>query len=398
MIQKGHWVLLPAPMVLDEENLRLSPLGVVPQRDRRPQTICDYMFFSVNLDTLPLAPSESMEFSKALWRILQQVSTADPRLGPVHLSKIDIADGFYIIWINPNDVPKLGVMFPGAPCDEPLIGLPLVLPMGWMKSPPLFTAATETVADLANQQLQANGPSTQHRLDLLSEAAPLPEHEGPPQYRGTAAAPIPALVTPSDRPCAALKSWDVYVDDFIGMIQGNHKHRRHVKRVLIHALDSVFRKLDKKDGPHCQEPSSIKKMKKGDATWATRKIILGWTVDTLAMTVELPPHRVERIFELLDSVTPGQRRISINKWQTLVGELRSMVLAIPGGRAIFSVLQEVLKHCCDNGSRVRLTSGVHSILHDFRGLARDLARRPTRIAELVPASLPATLGAQDTAG
>jgi hypothetical protein len=74
-----------------------------------------------------------------------------------------------------------------------------------------------------------------------------------------------------------------------------------------------------------------------------------------------------------------------------------MVLAIPVGRGLFSVLQEVLKHRCDNGSRVRLTSGVHSVLQDFRGLARDLARRPTRIAELVPASLPATLGAQDAA-
>jgi hypothetical protein len=75
-----------------------------------------------------------------------------------------------------------------------------------------------------------------------------------------------------------------------------------------------------------------------------------------------------------------------------------MVLAIPGGRGLFTVLQEVLKHCCENGSCVRLTSRVHIVLHDFRGLARDLTRRPTRIAELVLASLPSTLGAQDTAG
>jgi hypothetical protein len=75
-----------------------------------------------------------------------------------------------------------------------------------------------------------------------------------------------------------------------------------------------------------------------------------------------------------------------------------MVLAIPRDRGFFSVLQEVLKHWCDNGHRVRLTAGVHSVLHDFRWLASDLSRHPTRIAELVPASLPATLGAQDAAG
>jgi hypothetical protein len=31
MIHKGHWVLLPARLVLDDNNLQLSPLGVVPQ-------------------------------------------------------------------------------------------------------------------------------------------------------------------------------------------------------------------------------------------------------------------------------------------------------------------------------------------------------------------------------
>jgi hypothetical protein len=115
------------------------------------------------------------------------------------------------------------------------------------------------------------------------------------------------------------------------------------------------------------------------------------------MTVELPPHRVERILELLNSVPPRQLRISTNKWQKLIGGLRYMVLAVPGGIGLFSVLQEVLKHRCDNGHRFRLAAGVHSVLHDFRGLKSDRSWRPTRIVELVPASLSATLGAQDAA-
>jgi hypothetical protein len=96
-----------------------------------------------------------------------------------------------------------------------------------------------------------------------------------------------------------VKAWDVYVDDFIGMVQGGSAHRRHVKRTLLHALDTVFRKLEPGDDPHRQEPASLKKMRKGDATWATRKAILGWTIDTIAKTIELPPHRIQRLFELL---------------------------------------------------------------------------------------------------
>jgi hypothetical protein len=71
MMHNVQWVLLPAHLVMDETNLRLSPLGVVSQRDRRPRTIFDYSFFSVNLDTVPLAPQESMQFGRALHRVLQ---------------------------------------------------------------------------------------------------------------------------------------------------------------------------------------------------------------------------------------------------------------------------------------------------------------------------------------
>jgi hypothetical protein len=111
-----------------------------------------------------------MQFGRALWRILSTVHQADPRLGPVFLSKIDIADGFYRIGVNANDVPKLGVVVPTLPGQPKIIGFPLVLPMGWMQSPPLFTAATETVADLANQELEALAPAQPHRLDIVSES------------------------------------------------------------------------------------------------------------------------------------------------------------------------------------------------------------------------------------
>jgi hypothetical protein len=60
MIRKGQWTLLPARLVLNELQLRLSPLGVVHQRDRRPRTISDYSFFGVNHETLTLSPAKCM--------------------------------------------------------------------------------------------------------------------------------------------------------------------------------------------------------------------------------------------------------------------------------------------------------------------------------------------------
>jgi len=81
--------------------------------------------------------------------------------------KIDIADGFYRINLNINDIPKLGVVFSTLPGEEPLISLPLVLPIGRKNSPPVFSTAAETSADLAKQRLVLNQSGPSHPLEDL---------------------------------------------------------------------------------------------------------------------------------------------------------------------------------------------------------------------------------------
>jgi hypothetical protein len=45
-------------------------------------------------DTMFMAPPEAMQVGKARWRILSAIVRSNPRLKPVYLSKVDIADGF----------------------------------------------------------------------------------------------------------------------------------------------------------------------------------------------------------------------------------------------------------------------------------------------------------------
>jgi hypothetical protein len=75
-----------------------------------------------------------------------------------------------------------------------------------------------------------------------------------------------------------------------------------------------------------------------------------------------------------------------------------MILAVPGGKGLFSVLHQVIKVRSECGRRLRLTAEVHTILKDFGNLATDLRERPTRRAELIPSTIPATSGAQDATG
>lgn len=219
MIQKGQWTILPLSVVKDFVNLRVSPPGVVPQRDRRPRLIVDYSFYGVNDETLPLVADGSMQFGHAFNRILRHILFSDPHHGPVYLIKIDISDGFYRIDVNPDDIPRLGVVFPTEEGQEPLIAFPLVLPMGWENSPPAFTTATETIADLANGCLKSGQVAKPHHLD--DRAAGLDKLEGPSETPGQKPRVAPDPSIPSQKhPVAEV---DVYVDDFIAVAQGDHK-------------------------------------------------------------------------------------------------------------------------------------------------------------------------------
>ena len=418
MINKQQWIILPYSEAKNLPGLRLSPPGVVPQRGRRPRWIVDYSWWHVNDETLPLAPKEAMQFGHALDRILREILLADPKLGPIYLSKLDISDGFYRINLAIDDIPKLGVVFLVKDGEEPLVAFPLVLPMGWANSPPIFSAATETSADLANDAIQRDDDPPSHPLDDL--AAPMDDPVEPIPTascaaRNNPARPDPASPNPRPNPTTAPPTRlsppdardpslpssskyaayiDVFVDDFIALCQGKY-NRRRVRRILLRAVDQVFRSNDYHDSQFRREPVSIKKLKQGDVSWNTIKTVLGWVINTTTMTIHLPQHRVDRLAEILASIPATQKRISIKKWHKVLGELRSMSLALPGARNMFSQMQKALSSCPK--TRVALTRGVHQALDDFRWMHKDIAGRPTRIAELVPL-LASALGYHDASG
>jgi hypothetical protein len=394
--RQGYWMVVPYAAVRHWRDLRLSPIGAVPQRDRRPRLIVDYSFSDVNAETVQLAPPEAMQFGRALHRVLRRIVEADGRYGPVYLAKIDIADGFYRVWLQYRDIPKLGVVLPTSPGQPPLIAFPLTLPMGWVESPPYFTVLTETVCDLANASLRrghvldlAKPHHLEHVAATLSNAAQasaLPSKRPRSHERLRSSQRLVRL--PGRPPVADV---DVYVDDFLLLAQ-TEPQRTKVMRTTLHAIDQVFRPLAPSDPNHRKEPASVKKMLKGDACWDTQKRILGWDIDTEAQTLQLPEHRLDRLHVLLDSISPPHKRVSAKHWHQLLGELRSMSPALPGARGLFSILQESLRK--SDRHRVRITKAVWDMAADFRDIARSLQARPTRLRELVP-STPAYVGASD---
>ena len=259
-----------------------------------------------------------------------------------------------------------------------MVAIPLTLPMRWKKSPPLFCTATEMVADLANKSLRTHQPSKQHLMDNRAEVvepplAPLLTQE----HANLTCDPY------LRRPNAKLLAYvDVFAEDFLGLAQGPSHRCRHVRCTLLHALDKLFRSLHRQDAKKRKEVLSLKKLDAGDCSSSTCQTMLGWIFDSINMTITLPSHRVARLKEIVHAIPRTQQRVGLDKWHNILGELKSMALALPVAWGLFSQMQEALCHI--KGKRVTLSPGVHDALDDFKWLAEDVAKQPTQMYELVP--------------
>ena len=240
MIDKSQWLILPYHEVKDLKGQRLSPPGVIPQRNCHPRWIGDYTCSEVNQDTVPLATMDAMQYGRALDRILRKILVSNPKYGPVQLIRTDLSDGFYRVNLRIEDVPKLALIFPDIPGRQRMVALPLCLPMGWKLSPPHLCAATETIADITNARLK--DASREQPFHTLDERA----NERKVKQRGLASLNIPR---DPNLPCMTKlqAKTEIFVNDFILLAQGDEKRLQGLRSTLFKVIDEVFRANDEKD-------------------------------------------------------------------------------------------------------------------------------------------------------
>jgi hypothetical protein len=389
-LRKGYWMLVEYDDVKNLPGLRLSPIGVVPQRERRPRVIVDYSFFGVNRETLKLALQESMQFGKAVERMTQVIVRSNPAFGPCRLYKGDMSDGFYRIGVTSSGSLKLAVLLPRFPGMPPMVAIPLVLPMGWTDSPPYFSMFTETVCDLTNEDFRKNKRYPAHPLEKCAGIADFCENpESGPDAEPVRPTPWSHAPKLAQKPTAYM---DVFVDDFCGIGQDSRMNPLvNQRRALLHNIDKVFRQNDQDDNEHRKAPISISKLQKGDASFHTKKKCLGWDFGGNSKTLYVAKHRHDKALTNLENMLL-QHWATRNQWEKLLGELRSLVPGIPGSRGCFSFLQEAMKH---RRTRVKVGGDVRTQLETFLQLLLS-TNRPTHMEELVRGD-PRYLGTVDAA-
>jgi hypothetical protein len=126
-------------------------------------------------------------------------------------------------------------------------------------------------------------------------------------------------------------------------VQGSKAQLNNICCVLFHTLDKLFRPLEVTD--------------------SAQKLVLGWVLDTIRMSLELLGCHIDHLRELLDSIPPEQNRTTMKKGHKLLGGLHSMAVALPGAKGLFSLLQEALRHQAD--WQIWLNSGIHDCLKEF---------------------------------
>jgi hypothetical protein len=255
----------------------------------------------------------------------------------------------------------------------------------------------DAVADLANQSFTSSPRHVlPHRLEDI--ASSLDDLSLEPQPRGAedtlAAQRLLALNPgmqatadePNDSPPSnkmysrPVGTTDVFVDDFLQLCQGGTRRLKSLRTHLLHSIDQVLARPEA-DEPHRNEAVSLKKLLKGDSSWNTRKLILGWIVDTIRQTIELPPHQKDTLAEIFEELA-SLKRVSAKKWASYLGRLRFVSVAIPGSSGLFSALQWVQNKAGTN--RIRVNQFVRDSLDAFCRLAASLCHQPTRLAEIVP--------------
>jgi len=137
--------------------------------------------------------------------------------------------------------------------------------------------------------------------------------------RPFSALPAPEQVASNKPLPEPLANADIFVDDFILAVQGNHHRRKAVRRVLMNATDEVLKSPNDLSG--ATEPISDKKLGLGDGSLNPCKLMLGWLIDALKKMLELPLRRQQRIFSLLAEFL-GRKWCTLLSWQKLLGKLR----------------------------------------------------------------------------
>ncbi len=211
---------------------------------------------SVNDTTALRAPKEAVcKIGKVLPRLLKY-NWDTPAGLHILMSKLDISNGYWGLIVWDTDCFNFTYVLPQREGEFCRIVVPSAVQMGWVESPSLFCAVTESACDLA-----------QHFVDA---ALPLPPH----QVKSSMAIEDVPMRGRAEMPSKLLQ---VYVDNFCyaATQSKDGAHIPIIRRAAIHGIEAVFPPPAVTKHQDGKEPILEGKLLKGDGNFESKKDMIG---------------------------------------------------------------------------------------------------------------------------
>ena len=369
-------------------NLKISPLAMIPHKSRSYRCILDLSFQlrknrnllpSVNMETKPKAPHKSMaQLGIVIRRIIYAMADNYNKNAPFVFSKCDIKDGFWRMVVSLMDSWNFAYTLPSSTklknLDDIEIIVPHALQMGWSESPPYFCAATETGRDVIQSYYEGSNQIPKHPLEqhLTTKLANQKQHQ---------------------KPTCNYTAFEVYVDDYITITNNTDEtHITRLARAMLHGIHSIF-PPPSVTGHSGGDPISLKKLLQNEGMFDHKKEILGWNFNGRDFTIELPPEKQQKIFEILQK-TKKLTTIPHKTLEKIQGKLVHASVGIPNGRGLLSPLYKAV---AQKLSPTPMTQNLKQCLTDWQTLIKLIGSRPTSVLEIVPRD-PTYIGYVDASG
>ena len=361
------------------KNLKISPIAAIPHKSRDYRMILDLAFAlklengsdlqSVNdASDKTLAPHHSMyELGNVIPRIIQEMAAAPNNGVPILFTKIDLKDGYWRMVINEDDAWNFAYVIPPKnETDDIKLVIPDALQMGWSESPPFFCAATETARDLAEQYYGQDIPCPAHtdeNIILNINWSELPAEQKNPDL-------------------AFLHLLEVYIDDFIGLIQSVNKNEiLKFTRCILKGIADIFPPPNLTNSK-MEPPISAKKLVE-EGAWKTKKEILGWLLDGLARTIQLPHHKCDKLLTELRNIRRTKHNVKLNVVQKLQGKLTFTSIGIPLGKPLLGTLDKVIANADRHNKKyVTMSENIKTYCRTWAGIIHLMRQRPSHVNEL----------------
>ncbi len=369
--------------------LKISPVAAIPHNSKPYRSILDLSFRlrleeggvipAVNDTTSKTAPQGACDqIGHALKRLIHAFAEAGDD-EKVFMAKWDIKDGFWRLDCQAGEEWNFAYVLPQEEGMPVKLVVPTSLQMGWIESPPYFCTASETARDIAVDYCESEiGSLPPHRF-LEKTCA-----EGRETELGGDSGVLRYLI-------------EVYVDDFISFVVApTEAQLRHVATAVMHGIHDVFPPDDDEE----RDPISVKKLRKGDGVFATRKCVLGFDFDGEEKTIWLEEEKRATLLTVLKgwirAATRTRGGIALAEFESVTAKLRHAFTALPAGKGLLSPCNWVLRkrppivYLHRNKELLEAIQGARTLL-------RESTMRPVHCRELVT-GWPDKIGVKDASG